>query len=60
MGPATSAGGTVSIHASVKDATSFTDNNLFFILVSIHASVKDATAEVQSYSVVTWFQSTHL
>ena len=33
----------VSIHASVKDATPGSVNNVFSVTVSIHASVKDAT-----------------
>ena len=35
---------TVSIHASVKDATVTVDMLTFIVTVSIHASVKDATA----------------
>ena len=34
---------TVSIHASVKDATKALDFDRIYIRVSIHASVKDAT-----------------
>ena len=33
----------VSIHASVKDATSFVFISIYHFIVSIHASVKDAT-----------------
>ena len=43
IGPATSAGGTVSIHASVKDATASKFAVRDQVSVSIHASVKDAT-----------------
>ena len=52
---------TVSIHASVKDATAAILNNRRFDLVSIHASVKDATSprrKTQRY--YHQFQSTHL
>ena len=34
---------TVSIHASVKDATVIKGDKRFYLFVSIHASVKDAT-----------------
>ena len=39
----------VSIHASVKDATSGADDLPFGPSVSIHASVKDATQDIQAY-----------
>ena len=39
-----SADNTVSIHASVKDATSLRNFIMFRSFVSIHASVKDATS----------------
>ena len=51
---------TVSIHASVKDATSVHAYDVPYPDVSIHASVKDATnqnvSDLRSYQ----FQSTHL
>ena len=37
----------VSIHASVKDATTVTTVNTAIVDVSIHASVKDATHETK-------------
>ena len=50
----------VSIHASVKDAT----NNRLYVIkhisVSIHASVKDATFAMLMLISVILFQSTHL
>ena len=50
----------VSIHASVKDATKKTYNRWITSEVSIHASVKDAT-EVTSLNIDNFvFQSTHL
>ena len=39
----------VSIHASVKDATTYRERLDSFNPVSIHASVKDATADHQIY-----------
>ncbi len=38
---------TVSIHASVKDATCYNGKNWEYVPVSIHASVKDATIEFE-------------
>ena len=40
----------VSIHASVKDATKALDFDRIYIRVSIHASVKDATFGIFSLS----------
>ena len=42
---------TVSIHASVKDATSRAGVTLFILIVSIHASVKDATLAFNEFNV---------
>ena len=50
----------VSIHASVKDATSEYKAFGFTTAVSIHASVKDATLRFSSEGGVGEFQSTHL
>ena len=50
----------VSIHASVKDATSLRNFIMFRSFVSIHASVKDATAAYAKTLAETKFQSTHL
>ena len=50
----------VSIHASVKDATSLTFSFLSDNPVSIHASVKDATSIVPRSLHFQQFQSTHL
>ena len=60
IGPATSAGGTVSIHASVKDATIARFWRLLAPIVSIHASVKDATSNISGSASIGGFQSTHL
>ena len=50
----------VSIHASVKDATTIDARTLTNKNVSIHASVKDAT-NVNAYQrYLELFQSTHL
>ena len=51
---------TVSIHASVKDATSVYRGGDFCNNVSIHASVKDATIRQRDGMVEIGFQSTHL
>ena len=40
----------VSIHASVKDATSTCQLRLYYQEVSIHASVKDATLECEDFA----------
>ena len=50
----------VSIHASVKDATSQTGRLRQSGNVSIHASVKDATTNLWAYKKAFQFQSTHL
>ena len=50
----------VSIHASVKDATTVSYSFDFKYDVSIHASVKDATAAYAKTLAETKFQSTHL
>ena len=50
----------VSIHASVKDATSPIQKRLLLIGVSIHASVKDATLDIEKSKGGSVFQSTHL
>ena len=50
----------VSIHASVKDATSDIEHCYLLNSVSIHASVKDATAAYAKTLAETKFQSTHL
>ena len=50
----------VSIHASVKDATSDIKTLGFIPNVSIHASVKDATRQPQILATMGKFQSTHL
>ncbi len=51
----------VSIHASVKDATIGSNNSAGIIeSVSIHASVKDATKDAVTFPTVFLFQSTHL
>ena len=52
--------GLVSIHASVKDATTFNFHNQKGTLVSIHASVKDATNMSVALILSRGFQSTHL
>ena len=51
---------TVSIHASVKDATSDGSISVFCDEVSIHASVKDATYKKRGLISRLMFQSTHL
>ena len=48
----------VSIHASVKDATSARPVLAVLALVSIHASVKDATAHSAGVIICGVFQST--
>ena len=48
----------VSIHASVKDATSLLHGRHGAVLVSIHASVKDATQRVWLSRPSATFQST--
>ena len=55
-----SADNTVSIHASVKDATIEIDDSYFRSRVSIHASVKDATITSIHCHTLQMFQSTHL
>ena len=53
--------GLVSIHASVKDATTYRERLDSFNPVSIHASVKDATQSVIFVTLLHYlFQSTHL
>ena len=51
---------TVSIHASVKDATYNPQRRDPLRLVSIHASVKDATMASAAVTLSLPFQSTHL
>ena len=51
---------TVSIHASVKDATATGVKIRGYVVVSIHASVKDATTFTTDDTRATRFQSTHL
>ena len=53
-------GSFVSIHASVKDATSSGHNHFYQTKVSIHASVKDATLIMFRNIFIVLFQSTHL
>ena len=43
---------TVSIHASVKDATCYNGKNWEYVPVSIHASVKDATVGYTALNMV--------
>ena len=50
----------VSIHASVKDATIIKDKEITEKIVSIHASVKDATLKYRLILSAPMFQSTHL
>ena len=50
----------VSIHASVKDATSVYAYDVSYPDVSIHASVKDATGTFRVKWTGSLFQSTHL
>ena len=50
----------VSIHASVKDATTALFGTIERIGVSIHASVKDATLVLLIFVLIRLFQSTHL
>ena len=50
----------VSIHASVKDATTGYAEDGYPIGVSIHASVKDATLKFRLILSALTFQSTHL
>ena len=50
----------VSIHASVKDATSGAYGRKKYYYVSIHASVKDATQRRLNLLCRKMFQSTHL
>ena len=50
----------VSIHASVKDATTALFGTIDRVGVSIHASVKDATRKRMRKLVLGLFQSTHL
>ena len=45
----------VSIHASVKDATTFAVKTYYYTYVSIHASVKDATFTAMSYFILMGF-----
>ena len=50
----------VSIHASVKDATTVNAYLSMVNVVSIHASVKDATSQYHQETEANQFQSTHL
>ena len=50
----------VSIHASVKDATFTLNSRRAYPKVSIHASVKDATYYIDTFFDMDEFQSTHL